>query len=294
MWVFGRRQVGRLVLGLLGAVLVAATISSLSGHDESFGHAVVERLIALRRFDFGESAVSQSSAWLELSRRLPATIELVGFGAVIAFVIGAPVGILLSAGRIVRAAAPLIQLIAAAPVFCAGLGLLWVSQRALHWTGSPRALSVLAALGSGNIAELAAALRAIALPALTVGAAGAASVQLALRHSVSRAVVEPYRRSLRAMGLGRFEIDRLYLLPQVAAGVLRSQGEIVSSLLAAAAVAEWVFDWPGAAELFLKSVALRDWTVVGLIILVFAATTMLAEFVGAVAGHVLGLAEIER
>jgi peptide/nickel transport system permease protein len=207
-------------------------------------------------------------------------------------VIGAPVGILLSAGRVLRAGAPLMHIVAAAPVFCAGLGLLWLSQRVLHWTGAPRDTSFLAALMSGNLDAVQAELRAVALPALTVGAAGAASIQLALRRAMSQAAGEPYRRGLHAMGLGRFEIDRVYLLPQIVAGLLHSLGEVASSLLAATAVAEWVFGWHGAADLFLKSVALQDWTVVALVLLVFAALTMTAEFLGVIGARLL--AETER
>ena len=96
------------------------------------------------------------------------------------------------------------------------------------------------------------------------------------------------------MGLGRFEIDRHYLMPQIAAGVLQSLGAIASSLLAAAAVAEWVFDWPGAADLFLKSVALQDWTVVGLVLLVFAVLTMGAEYSGAILARLLAETEVAR
>lgn len=284
MWRFALRQAGRFALGLMGAVLFAALVSSLS---RPVGGGLLMRLLAALRFDFGLSAISAGPAWSELSRSFPATLELAGFGAVIALVVGAPVGILLSAGRVLRAGAPLIQVVAAAPVFCAGLALLWLSARVLHWTGAAPGTSLLAALAAGNGRDAIAALEAVALPALTVGAAGASSVQFVLRRAIAQAAGEPYRRGLKAMGLGRFEIDRLYLAPEIAAGLLESLGEIVSSLFAAAAVAEWVFDWPGAADLFLKSVALRDWSVTAVVLLAFAAVTMAAEFLGSLAARLL-------
>lgn len=294
MWRFGLRLAGRFALGLLGAVLLAACVSALAVKSHGFGAFagdVAMRLLAIIHLDFGLSAVSALPAGAELAQSLPATLELVGFGALLALVIGTPVGILLSAGKVLRAGAPLIQIVAAAPVFCAGLGLLWLSQQVLHWTGEPRAVSLASAIAQGNIPELESALRAIALPALTVGIAGAASVQLALRRAIGQALGEPYRRGLRAMGLGGFEIDRLYVVPQVVAGLLQSLGEIALSLLAAAAVAEWVFGWPGAAVLFLKSVALQDWSVAALVLLVFATLTMSAEFVGRLSAHILAHTE---
>jgi peptide/nickel transport system permease protein len=284
------------MLGLLGAIILAALVAALSdvahAHGvQAYAGAVLSHLLAIGHLDFGASAISDVPAWTEIARRLPATLELLGFGALVAVFIGAPVGLLLST-RLLRAGAPLIQIVAAAPVFCAGLGLLWVSERVLHWTGGPPGASLMAALQSGNPDMIAAALRMVALPALTVGAAGAASIQLALRRAISQAAGEPYRRGLQAMGLGRFEIDRVYLVPQVLAGLLHSLGEVMSSLLAAAAVAEWVFAWPGAANLFLKSVALHDWSVVGLVLLVFAGLTMAAEFLGVMGARLL--AETER
>lgn len=286
MWRSGLRQVGGLALGLVGAVLLAGTISAFSASTPTaptFAREVVARLSAMAHLDFGASVVTALPASVELARRLPATLELLGLGLLISLFVGIPLGLVLSAGRVLRASALLMQIIAAAPVFCVGLGLLWLSARLLHWSGGPRAISFAAALASGRGDIVASELRNAALPALTVGAAGAGAVQLALRRAVSQAASAPYRRGLRAMGLSRFEIDRVYLVPQVASALLRSAGEIVSSLLAAVAVAEWVFRWPGAAELFLKSVALDDWTVAGLILLLFAGLTMTVEFLGAIA-----------
>ena len=115
---------------------------------------------------------------------------------------------------------------------------------------------------------------------LTVGAAGAAAVQLALRRAASEAMDEPYRRGLRLMGLSTLEINSVYLVPQMLTGLCRSLGDIMLALFAAAAVAEWVFGWPGAAVLFLKSVALHDWNVAALVLLVFAAFKFAADFAG--------------
>ncbi len=292
MWRFGLRQVARLALGLLGAVLLAAFVSALAAPDAKTGAlhfmgAVLSRLLAVARLDFGVSAINDVPASAELAQKLPVTLELVGSGAIVAAIVGMPLGLLLSISRTARAVAPLIQIVAAAPVFCAGLGLLWISVRVFHTT--PHAADHLwSTLASGNGPQIRAALGALALPALTVGAAGAASVQLALRRASAGAIEEPYRRGLRLMGLGAFEIDRLYLVPEVLAGLLASLGEISLSLFSAAVVAEWVFGWPGAAALFLKSVALRDWSVVALILFAFGAVTILARFVGALGGRMLG------
>jgi peptide/nickel transport system permease protein len=281
------RQALRFVLGLIGAVLAAAALSALSldGAAQSSGAyfaAVLTRVGQMAQLDFGLSAVSGWSASGEVAQSLPYTISLASLGAMIALIIGAPLGVLLGTSPVRRAAAPLIQIVAAAPVFCAALALSWVSIRVFN--AHPVAPGV--HLFAGSAASVA---NTLVLPVLTVGAAGAAAVQLALRRAASHAQQQSWRRSLRLMGLPALEIDRLYVAPEVAAGLLANLGEVTLALFSAAAVAEWVFGWPGAAVLFVKSLAFADWNVAALILLVFAAIKFTADLIGAIASKfVLG------
>ncbi len=291
MWVFGVRQAARFAAAVAGAFLLAAAVAALpgSGHAglSAYPARWLRQLVLALHFDFGTSQVSGLAATAELARRLPITLELVGTGALVAVVLGVPLGVLLGIGRRLRAAAPLIQILAAAPVFCAGLLLLWLSAHLLGWQGAgPGASGFWTLLLHGDPA-LAGSLEALALPALTVGAAGAAAVQLALRRAASQAMEAPYRQGLRLLGLGGLEINRAYLAPQILAGLLASLGEIVLALFSAAAVAEWVFAWPGAAVLFVKSVALHDWRVAALVLLVFALITLAADCAGRLAAGAL-------
>jgi peptide/nickel transport system permease protein len=287
MWRIGLRQTGRYVAGLLGALLLAAVVSAM-GARSGFASAALARMLALTRLDFGTSAMTTMPAALEVARRLPATWELLGGGAVIAVLVGVPLGLLLGWSRALRAGAPLIQIVAAAPVFCAGLLLLWLAHR-FHWdVSAQKGLTFWPALLRGDAAATLAALPALGLPALVVGAAGAASIELAIRRAAREAGREPYRKGLRLMGLGAFEVERLYLAPLVLAGLLAGLGEVALSLFSAAAVAEWVFGWPGAAILFIRSVALHDWSVAALVLFAFAAAALTAGFVGTLAAHALG------
>jgi len=300
MWGFGLRQARRLALGLLGAFLLAGAVAALPVAGPSGGSAGAgafltgwwAHLEAFAQLDFGASQVTALPAAAELAHRLPATLELVGAGALIALVLGVPLGLLLGTGQRIRAGAPLIQIVAAAPVFCAGLVLLWLAAHVLGWpVGRHLGAAVSAQTAEAGSAGLEGLMRSFALPALTVGAAGAAAVQLALRRAASVAMEAPYRRGLRLMGLGSFEIDRAYLLPEIAAGLLASLGEITLALFSATAVAEWVFGWPGAAVLFVKSIALEDWAVAALVLFVFAAIKLVADFAGAVSAHALARGE---
>jgi peptide/nickel transport system permease protein len=238
------------------------------------------------RGDFGVSSVTGHPAVADVAAVLSSTLQLVLAGFVIALLIGIPLGAFLSASRMLRAAAPLMQIIAAAPVFCAALGLIWLGVHVLHWTAPTQASALswasLAAPGNWD-----AALRGFVLPALVVGAAGAACVQLSLRRTASTVLRAPYRVGLQMMGLRALEIDLRYVVPQFAAGLLRCLGDVVLALLAAAAVAEWVFNRHGAAVLFLKSASLADWNVAALVLLVFAALKFAADFVGHIAADLV-------
>ncbi len=292
MWGFGLRRFARLILGLIGAVLLAGAVAALppAGHAgagaATYLSAWAVHLGQILRLDFGVSQVSALPAARELALRLPITLELVGAGAAVALLLGVPLGLILGTGQRLRAAAPLVQIVAAAPVFCAGLLLLWLADHVLGWHEG-RHLGAVLWSSAGHKADLTRQLRAFALPALTVGAAGAAAVQLALRRAVHVAMDAPYRRGLRLMGLGTMEVNLAFLAPRVLAGLLADLGAIVLALFSAAAVAEWVFDWPGAAVLFVKSVALDDWGMAALVLLVFAIITLSADFVGTLTARLL-------
>jgi len=264
------RESGRFALAVLGALLMAVAISVLP-HAHSAARpgilalALVHKLGAYLQLDFGDSVISGLGAGHELAARGPTTLTLVLFGGAIAFAVGVPVGLIFGGGPLRRATAPLIQIAAAAPVFCAGLALAYVAQNIFHLPVN---------VGGADV------LRALFLPALTVGLAGAASVQLALRRAAAECQGLPFRAGLRGLGLSQGEIDRTYVMPLVLGGLFESLGEVMLSLLSAAVVAEWVFDCKGVADLFVQSVALGDWNIAALILFVFALAVLLADFAG--------------
>jgi len=281
---FAARQAVRLAVGLVGAVLVAALISAIAephAHGLSpYLTAAARRLLSFARLDFGRSAITGLPAFGEIARRAPSTLLTVAAGGCVALAVGLPLGLLFSIEAIRRAASPLMQIVTALPVFCAGLALAYGAFRLLHWPVSVNTPV------NGPLAPDQ-AFRFAALPVLTVGLAGAAAVQLALRRAASQSSGESFRVGLRRLGLGAFEIERAYVVPQVIAGLVSSAGEIVLALLSATVVAEWVFHLPGAADLFVKSVALNDWNMTAIVLFLFAALAFVADFFGRVAGFVL-------
>lgn len=278
------RQAAQLALGLVGAVLIAAMISAIAvpgAHGLApFLAATAARLASFARLDFGRSLISGLTVTQELALHLPPTLALLGAGGILAFAAGVPLGLFFSIGPARRAAAPVAQLVTAAPVFCAGLALAYGAVHLLHWPVSVNVPADPRIFAGGDF-------RIAALPVLTVGLAGAGAVQLALRRAASQNSGEAFRSGLKRLGLTSFEIERIYIVPQVLAALAMSAGEIVLALLSAAVVAEWVFHRPGAADLFVKAVALEDWNLAALILAAFACVTLMVDFAGRLIGTVL-------
>jgi peptide/nickel transport system permease protein len=286
---FVAREAGRLALGLTGAALLAAAIAALA--DVPAGEGLLGFLAAWGRtldafvtLDFGKSAISGDGAFADVWARLPLTLGLVAEGFAVALLVGIPVGLLFGAGPARRAAAPVVQIVSAAPIFCAGLALAWLAANLLHW---PVVLDSGVKTGLDLVPRDVAAFRTLILPVLTIGLAGAAAAQLALRRAGAEASGEPWRVELRRLGLTAWDIEAGYVMPRLIAGLLSGLGEVMLALLSAAAVAEWVFNYAGAADLFVKSVALHDWAVVAPVLFAFAALTLIAAFVGRIAAHPL-------
>jgi peptide/nickel transport system permease protein len=285
MWRHGLAQALRLTFGIFGAALLAAAVLSLAIAEAHapFAATLLARLYDTLHFNFGISRASGLPVSVELANRLPVTLELIGLGAIVAFVLGLPLGLLLGASRTLRATAPLLHLPAAVPLFCVGLALIWAAKE-WHWPlAAPGYLPVPALAASRH--EWLRAFEAIALPVLTVGLAGAGAVELASRRALAQSIDEPYRRGLRRFGLPQFEIDLHYVAPRVAAEFACRLGDIVLALLGAAIVVESLFQWPGVAGFFLKAAALHDWAAAAPILFLFAAVKLLADLLGELAAR---------
>lgn len=281
---FLARLCAQLLVGLCGAALVAIALSAIGEAKPQnlpeYLTALLAKLAAFGKGDAGRSLISGLPVQAELAQQLPPTLALIGAGAGVALLTGIPLGLLFAFGSIRRAIAPFLQFATATPVFCAGLALAYGAVQLLHWP-----VSVNMRAGSTVLADE--AWRYAALPIATVGLAGAAAVQLALRQAAIRASNEAFCIGLKRLGLSLWEIELLYVLPQIFAGLLARAGEITLALLSAAVVAEWVFHRQGAADLFVKSVALADWNMTAVILFVFAALTILTNFAGRLAGYLL-------
>ena len=249
-------------LSLLGAALFAAAIAALATGTSglTFLAEIFRKLPGIVLLDPGPSAVTGAPALTVAAPALAASAALVAPSLVLALLAGPALARLLAGARRRSPIAAVFQLVASVPVFCVAL----LIAAALAAFGTPPA-------GAAGILAM----------VFTIGFAAAGAVALCIAHGYAVAAPASYAQQLSRMGLSRRHIVRRYLAPPALIIALRDAGNVLLLVFAATAIVEAVFAWPGAGAGFLRGVALRDWNVVALLILILAALRFTLDLVAA-------------
>jgi peptide/nickel transport system permease protein len=125
------------------------------------------------------------------------------------------------------------------------------------------------------------ALKAIALPALTLGSALAGALSRFVRASVIETLSRDYVTTVRAKGVGEFPLVTRHVLRNSLIPVITVLGIQMGAVLGGAVVIEVVFNLPGLGRLVVDSVRSRDYPVLqgGLLVLMawFALVNLLVD-----------------
>jgi ABC-type dipeptide/oligopeptide/nickel transport system permease component len=193
----------------------------------------------------------------EVLSRLPATIELATAALVFAVALGLSTGIISAVKRntIVDRVAILISMVGASmPIFWSGLLLIVFFAVTLGW---------LPASGRGTPAHL-------VMPAIALGASGAALIARITRSSMLESLGQDYVRTARAKGLAEWWIVIGHALRNALIPVVTVVGLQIGALLGGAVLAETVFSWPGIGRLVVQSIEQRDFPVLRATVLLVA------------------------
>jgi len=198
----------------------------------------------------------------ELLTRLPASLELTALALVLSVAIAVPLGIT-AAQRPNSWIDHLCRIVSTAgvslPTFFTGLLLVYVFYYLLGWAPAPLGRLDLAyspppartgfyipdSLLSGDAATALAALRQIALPALTLAIFTLAPIARMTRAAMLSVLSADFIRAARANGLARRRIVYVYAFRNAMLPVLTTLGMVFSFLLGANVLVEKVFAWPG-------------------------------------------------
>lgn len=211
--------------------------------------------------DFGLSLRQGQKVSLLLRERLPATLELSIAAALIALVVGVPLGVytaLKRHGKLSQALLAFSLLGVSLPTFLIGILLILIFSVQLGWLPS---------YGRGDTIRLgwwstglltASGWHHLILPAVTLSLFQVALVMRLVRSEMLEVLRADYIKFARARGLTKRAIHFGHALKNTLVPVITIMGLQLGGIIAFAIVTETVFQWPGMGLLFIQAVQFAD------------------------------------
>jgi peptide/nickel transport system permease protein len=244
--------------------------------------------------DLGTSIVRQRPVSELIGERFPATIELALGAFLLAILVATPVGVV-SAIRersaLDRGAMAAAFVGMSMPPFWLGIVLIIAFAVWLPWfpvagritydhtPATVTGLYVVDAVLTLDGHALGAALRHLALPAVTLGAVLAALVARVARSSMLEVLRQDYVRTARAKGLAEPAVIVRHALRNALIPLVTIVGLEVGVLLGGNMIVETVFEWPGIGRLAVDAIFARDYPLVQGVVIVYAFTFAMANLV---------------
>lgn len=238
---------------------------TLYGLDKSLPVQYVSYLRGLLSGDVGVSFQDGRSAITVVLERLPATLQLASVSFVMMLVIGIPCGVIaaLNRGRFLDR---IIMSFSVAgysmPQYLLGILMIWVFAVELRWLPSS---------GSSTWAHL-------ILPAVTMALFNGAMIARFTRSGVLEVMGLPHVRAAAAQGWPQRTVVMRDILPNAAIPLITVIGYITITLITGSILVEWVFGWPGIGRLLIQSVGERNLPVVQILVLMFALSAVIINF----------------
>ena len=247
-------DVAQLIAGVNSTPAQLEAIRERLGLNQPLPVQYLDWIGGVLRGDLGTSLLTGTAVVDELAEKAQVTVPLGILSLVIAVLISVPLGVL-SAMRRGRAGGTTLsvgaQALAAVPVVWAGMMLVVVFAVWLGWLpaqGFPRA----------GWADPWAALRALILPALTIGIVEGAMLLRFVRSATLQAVGQDFVRTAAAKGLTRDAALIRHGLPVVGLSVITVLGLQVAGIIVGAVVIEQLYSLPGIGRMLVADVGARD------------------------------------
>lgn len=247
-------DIAQVIAGTNSTPAQLASIRERLGLDRPLIVQYGDWILGIFRGDLGSSLLTGTPVATELAEKAQVTVPLGILSLIIALVISLPLGVL-SAMRRGRADGTLVsvgsQTLAAVPVVWAGMMLVVIFAVWLGWLpaqGFPR-------VGWDNPG---AALRALILPALTIGVVEGAMLLRFVRSATLQATGQDYVRTAAAKGLTRNAALIRHGLPNVGLSVITVLGLQVAGIIVGSVVIEQLFGLPGVGRMLVADVSNRD------------------------------------
>jgi len=235
-------------------------------------------------FDFGISYQFKQPVVDLIGERFPATIELAFVSALLALLLGIPMGVYTALNRRSWVSTLLltVSLVGISlPVFLIGILLIFIFAVTL---------GVLPSFGRGDVVRVGfwttgllttSGLRAIVLPAITLGLFQLTLIMRLVRAEMLEVLRTDYIKFARARGLTNRAVNFGHALKNTLVPVITIVGLQLGSVIAFAIITETVFQWPGMGLLFLIAVQNADIPVMAaylpLVAVIFVAINLVVD-----------------
>jgi peptide/nickel transport system permease protein len=232
--------------------------------------------------DFGLSYQVKQPVLNLIAERFPATLELAITAAIFAISVGIPMGVYTGIRRDswLSSVFLTISLIGISlPTFVIGILLIYIFA---VWLG------LLPSFGRGDVVKIGfwttgfltvSGLRAIILPAITLGLFQMTLVTRLVRSEMLEVLRTDYIKFARARGLSSRAINFGHALRNTLVPVVTIIGLQLGGVIAFAIITETVFQWPGMGLLFIQSVQTADVPVMAAYLLLVAFLFVFINFV---------------
>lgn len=224
------------------------------GLDRSLPEQFWTYLGNLVSFDFGESTAFSSGVSELVTARVGPTAILVGYGILIALVLGVPLAIwaaLRQGGWVDNAIRVLTTFTFAMPPFWLGLMLALLLGFELKWFPV-----------SGYETGIDGILRTMTVPALTIGLGLLVIIVRNLRASLVNVLQSDYVEAARARGFSELRVVGKHAMRNSVIGTITILASLFGFLISVLVLIEAVFQIPGAGTLLVQAVQKRDYELV--------------------------------
>jgi peptide/nickel transport system permease protein len=281
------QYVGDPVVFLLGQDATPEQIRQMRadlGLDKSFVVQFWNFLANAVQGEFGLSLRQGSKVSRLIGERLPATLELAGVAALMALVLGIPMGVYaaLKRGTFLSQLFMTISLLGVSlPTFLIGILLILVFAVGLGWLPS---------FGRGDVVQIGwwstgfltpKGWLHLILPATTLAVFQLTLIMRLVRAEMLEVLRTDYVKFARARGLSDRAIHFGHALRNTLVPVITITGLQLGALIAFAIITETVFQWPGMGLLFIQAVTFADVPVMAaylcLIALIFVVINLIVD-----------------
>ncbi|MGX7108599.1 oligopeptide ABC transporter permease [Facklamia miroungae] len=248
------------------------------GLDKPWPERYIDWMTGIFHGDWGRSWHHRQPTLKIIGQRVWPTLQLSLLTVIISYGIALPLG--LFSGRYQNSgfdkAVNLYTFVTyAIPSFVLGLFMIWLFGYILDWF--PTTGTVSPGIEPGTLDFALSRLHHIILPAITMALLSTTSTIQYLRTGVIDAKTEDYVRTAKAKGVPESVVYRKHIFRNSILPIAAFLGFTITGLLGGSVFTETVFNYPGMGKLFVESIALRDFSVMIAITLIYGFTTLLGS-----------------